>query len=168
MESEGESSGGEGDEVKLPPKPKPKPKGKKDPDHSCTINFVKNTPYKLLDHGVNPSKIWGEGKALDPSPVVPPSRASSTGTGNYLLFKGSDIVLTKGNKKHPITFLPEEEYVLTNKWVQFEDEMTGGDLVELGEETFLMWWENIQPPAVPKPKARAIPKKLPGTTKKKR
>jgi hypothetical protein len=45
-------------------------------------------------------------------------------------------------------FEPEEELIFTSDWAQFDSPMTGGDLADLGENTFLLWWQNVQRPPV--------------------
>ena len=129
----------------------------KEPDAHCEINFVKNTKYKLLVGGTN--RVWGEGKALDPSPPIPASRKTSCKPGDYLLFSGEDIHLKTGRQKCVVTFEPEDEFILTSDWHQFDAAMSGSDLAELGETTFLLWWQNVDPPKVEKPKKPTIAKK---------
>lgn len=141
-------------------KGKGKPKGKgKEPDTHCSINFVKNTKYKLLVGGTN--RVWAEGKARDPSPAVPSSRVMSCDPGDYILFSGDDIHLLNqtGKNKCVVNFEPEDEFILASDWSQFDGAMSGSDLAELGPTTFLLWWQNIAPPKVEKPKPPTKPKK---------
>jgi hypothetical protein len=132
------------------PKKPPKPKKHTTPGHAhCDINFVKHTSYPLLKDDTQAK--WGEAQLTDPQPKVPPSRADQDIAGDYVLISGEDLVLGK-NKGRTIltTFDPEDELILTSKWHQFDEEMTGQDLVDLGEECFLLWWQNVQ---APKPKS---------------
>jgi hypothetical protein len=133
-------------------------------DHEhCDVNFVKNTTYKLLLDDTD--KIWAEAILTDPSPPVPASRADTTNVGDYVLIKGSDVVLkaasTRG-KKVNANFPADEELVLASDWDQMDGDMTGQDLVDLGDKTFLLWWQNVQPPPVKKtkgPTTTAIPRR---------
>jgi hypothetical protein len=127
----------------------------------CTINFVKNTPYQFLASDSN-TKIWAEGIITDPAPKPPTSRSMNIQAGDYVLVAGSDLTLKKTGRSSVIAnFEPNEELILTADWVQFDEDMTGQDLVDLGDVPFLLWWQNIKPPTVRKP----IPKKA--VTKKK-
>ena len=130
------------------------------------MNFVKNTKYKLLAGSGN--KIFAEGTCIDPAPKVPDWCLNKGGprAGDYLLFKGDDINLYKGKGKVLATFTPVEELILKADWEQFDEEMTGQDLVSLGNETFLLWFQNIQSPPVPKPKKPTVTSK--GRAKAKR
>jgi hypothetical protein len=117
----------------------------------CDINFVKNTPYTLL--AGNTKKVWGTAKSEDPAPKVPDARKDEYKTGDYLLLKGSDITLKyTGSNNCRTSFDPEEELILTSDWDRFDDTMTGQDLVDLEDVSFLIWWQNIKPPAIPKTK----------------
>jgi hypothetical protein len=119
----------------------------KDQNEHCQVNFVKNTSYKLLAD--DSDKIWGEGKATDPAPAVPSSRSDSIKPGDYLLFSGNDITIKAAARgRVTVQFEPEEELILTSDWAQFDSPMTGGDLADLGENTFLLWWQNVQRPPV--------------------
>jgi hypothetical protein len=120
-------------------------------DH-CSINFVKDTRYSLLAGSTQ--RCWGTATADDPAPPVPASRRDSVKTGDYLLILGKNIKLKPG----PTTFLPEEELILTSEWHQFEEEMTGQDLADLDDVPFLLWWQNVKAPPVPKPKAPTVAK----------
>jgi hypothetical protein len=126
-------------------------------DH-CNINFVKDTVYYLLAGSSN--KMWGTAKADDPAPVVPMFRQESCEPGDYIRIAGESITLkANGNKNTACTFAPEEELIFTSDWHQFDSDMTGEDLRDLGETTFLLWWQNIKPPPVPRPKPATIPRK---------
>jgi hypothetical protein len=130
----------------------------------CDINFVKGTDYSLL--AGDTSKCWGTAKAEDPAPRLPMSRRDSLNAGDYLLIKGNSINLkSNGANFTTTTFLPEEELILTSDWLRFDAEMTGQDLVDLDDMTFLIWWQNLKPPPVPKAKAPTISKKVPATKK---
>jgi hypothetical protein len=118
----------------------------------CDINFVQHTKYKLLANATT-TVIWAEGSCIDPQPK-PPEEKSDTHIGDYLLFKGDDIKLKIGPKSSTKTvFMPSDELILQNDWTPFEEEMTGQDVVELGDETFLLWWQNIAPPKIKAAKA---------------
>ena len=135
-------------------------KGKQDEDETshCNINFVKNTSYPLLTGST--TKVWGITKAEDPAPKVPDARNGEYITGDYLLIKGNSIVLKHtGTNNCRATFEPEEELILTSDWEQFDQVMMGQDLVDLDDITFLLWWQNVKPPAVPKPKPATVAKK---------
>jgi hypothetical protein len=140
------------------PAKKVKKKGKKEEEEEtphCDINFVKNTPYSLLAGST--TKVWGTAKAEDPAPKVPDSRKDTYKTGDYLLVKGNSINLKHtGNLNTKVTFDPEEELILTSGWDRFDDQMTGQDLFDLDDNTFLLWWQNVKPPAIPKPKAPTV------------
>jgi hypothetical protein len=131
----------------------------------CDINFVKNTPYKLLEGSSD--TVWAEAVFADPQPPVPTSRSIQTTTGDYVLIAGDDVVLQKNarGKTVQVSFAPEDEFVLTTDWVQFDGEMTGQDLKDLCEEGFLLWWQNVKPPPVPKAR---IPRKGAGKNTKKK
>ena len=89
---------------------------------------------------------------------MPPSRKDSCYAGDYLLVKGKYITLKSAGAAYTkATFEPINELILTADWSQFEDDMTGQDLVDLDEDTFLLWWQNVKPPTVPKPKAPSKP-----------
>jgi hypothetical protein len=123
----------------------------------CDINFVKDTIYSLF-HGET-KQCWGKGPAVDPSPNVPCSRKGSCQPGDYLLMRGKDLVLkSTGSHNCTTTFLPEEELVLTAEWAQFDSEMTGEDLRDLDDVTFLIWWQNVKPPPVAKTKPPTVAK----------
>ena len=124
----------------------------------CNINFVKDTSYYLL--AGSSQRQWGTATADDPAPPVPVSRKDSRKPGDYLLVKGKNIKLkSSGANYTTTTFHPEEELILTNDWHQFEQDMTGQDLADLDDETFLLWWQNFKPPPVPKVKPATIAKK---------
>lgn len=134
----------------------------------CTINFVKNTPYKLKV--ADNDKTWATAELVDAQPRVPPSRAGTYKAGDYVLIRGSDITMLtqgRGNKPMNVTFETEDEIVLTNLWHQFDGPMTGQDLADLENETFLMWWQNVEaPPAKRKaPAPRATTKQKAGKGK---
>jgi hypothetical protein len=137
-----------------------KSKGKQEVEDTphCDINFVMNTQYTLL--ASDTQKIWGTSKCVDPAPKVPRARMEEYNTGDYLLLKGNAIKLQHtGNNKCKTTFDPEEELILDSEWNRFNDPMTGQDLVDLGDHTFLIWWQNVKPPPIPKPKPATIAKK---------
>ena len=131
----------------------------------CDINFVRNTQYSLLAGDSN--NMWGSAKAEDPSPKVPAARKKDYKLGDYLLIKGINILPKHtGTNYTKVTFDPEEELILTNEWTQFEESMSEQDLVDLDDTTFLLWWQNVKPPAVPKPKAPTVAKKAAKKKKK--
>jgi hypothetical protein len=131
---------------------------KEPPQDHCDINFVKDTPYFLL--ASSSQKQWGSCTSVDPAPAVPTSREDTCSPGDYLLIAGKDITLKKtGTNFTTTTFDPEDELILTNNWERFDMDMTGQDLVDLEDVTFLLWWQNVKPPPSPKPKAPAITKK---------
>jgi hypothetical protein len=124
----------------------------------CPINFVKDTNYYLL--AGDTQKCWGTCTAEDPAPPVPTSRRDSCEPGDYLLIAGKDIKLKwTGANYSKTTFDPEEELILTSDWHQFEQEMSGKDLFDLEDVTFLLWWQNVKAPPVPKKKAPTMTKK---------
>ena len=137
----------------------------KQEDPHCDVNFVKNTVYKLRSDNIN--KIWAEGSCIDPAPKIPSSRSKQLKSGDYLLMKGSDITLKEGKGTMAIVFHPEEEYILCADWTQFGDAMTGRDMVDLEDVTFLLWWQNIVPPKEPKAKPTAAAKKAAAAKKSK-
>jgi hypothetical protein len=131
----------------------------------CNINFVTDTVYPFLAADYI-TKTWGKGTLTDPSPAVPSSRADSVEAGDYVLVTGHDVtLLTTSRTSCVATFVPEEELILQNDWSQFDDEMSGQDLRDLGDLTFLLWWQNVKAPKVKaaanprKPKAKAPAKK---------
>jgi hypothetical protein len=135
-------------------------KGKEEQDTTphCDINFVKNTPYTLF--AGDTKKVWGTAKMEDPAPKVPDARKDEYNTGDYLLLKGSDITLKHaGNNNCRTSFDPEEELILTSDWDRFDATMTGQDLVDLDEVSFLIWWQNVKPPPIPKPKPATVASK---------
>ena len=124
----------------------------------CDINFVKNTPYTLL--AGDTKKVWGTAKSEDPAPKVPDARKDEYKTGDYLLLKGSDISLKHaGSNNCRTSFDPEEELILTSDWDRFDDTMTGQDLVDLDEVSFLIRRQNIKPPVIPKTKPATVASK---------
>ena len=126
-------------------------------DH-CDINFVKNTVYTLL--AADTQKKWGYAKTDDPAPPVPVSRKDSCTPGDYLLIAGKSITLkSTGADFITTTFHPEEELILQANWDKFAEDMTGQDLLDLDDQSFLIWWQNIKQPPVPKDKTPTIPKK---------
>lgn len=131
----------------------------------CDVNFVLNTPYKLLIDDTK--KAWGSALFLDPQPKVPASRTSSVKVGDYVLIRGKDITLvkTKGCKAN---FSATDEFVLTKDWAQFDDDMTGADLQGLDDIPFLLWWQSILPPVVKIPKKSAAVLEAEKKKKKKR
>lgn len=138
------------------PKKTKKTKKNMAPGHAhCDINFVKHTTYALLKDDTTAQ--WGEAQLTDPQPKVPPSRADQDKAGDYVLISGADLVLGKKKGRTILTsFNPEDELILNSKWHQFDEEMTGQDLQDLGEECFLLWWQNVR---APRPKAAASKKK---------
>ena len=122
-------------------------KGKNTPvdQPHCNINFVINTPYKLLVTGSD-TKIFAETTLLDPSPLVPTSRKLGVNNGDYVLLRGKDMAFKSSYKT--TSFDPEDEYILQSNWSQFDSEMSGAYLADLGDVTFLLWWENVMPPKV--------------------
>jgi hypothetical protein len=131
----------------------------------CDINFVKNTPYMLLSGSTQ--RVWGSGKSTDPAPRVPNARKDECKAGDYLLMKGSDIALkSTGNNNCKTSFEPQEELILTSDWDRFDEVMSGQDLVDLGDETFLLWWQNVKAPPVPKPKRATVAAKKKGKTRR--
>ena len=128
---------------------------------NCNINFVKGTSYYL--RAGSTQRLWGSATADDPAPPVPVSRRDSCKPGNYLLVKGKNIKLkSTGANYTTTTFHPEEELILTSDWHQFDEDMTGQDLADLDDETFLLWWQNFKPPPVPKVKPATVAKKTQG------
>lgn len=110
----------------------------------CTINYVKNTTYKLLIE--NTDKVWGEATVKDPAPPVPEGREEKA--GDFLLIRGKDVKIKKGGtgKDTRVNFEPAQGLLLTEKWEHFDEDMTGKDLVDLKDKCFLLWWQNIEPP----------------------
>ena len=93
----------------------------------------------------------------DPSPKVPPTRKDDYTTGDYLLVKGNQINLKHlGSAFTKTSFDPDEELILTSDWDRFDSAMTGQDLVDLDDLPFLLWWQNVKPPAILKPKAATV------------
>ena len=128
-------------------------------DH-CDVNFVKDTNYYLL--ASDTKKQWGSATFVDPAPAVPSFRKDSCSPGDYMLIAGKDIVLkSTGSNYTTATFDPCDELILKNTWAQFDDEMTGQDLFDLEDETFLIWWQNVKAPSPPKTKQATIQKKKP-------
>jgi hypothetical protein len=143
-------------------------KGKKasNPAPHCDHNFVKNTAYKLVDQQTE--KVWGEAVMLDPQPAVHVSRSIAIKTGDYVLMRGEDITLkSTGRSNTKVVFEKEGELILQKDWTQFDEDMTGSDLCDLGDVEFLLWWQCITPPLVPKSKRAVIPKKKAGTKARK-
>jgi len=137
-------------------------RAKKTAEHNphCNINFVIATNYKLLISD-SETTVFADGFLLDPSPKVPSDRSLQFKSGDYVLLRGGDITLKQSYKK--TTFEAAEEYILRADWTEFDGDMTGEDLAQLGDTPFLLWWQNIKPPTVPTKKRAAAPK-----TKKRR
>jgi hypothetical protein len=130
------------------------------PKHNphCDKNFVRNTSYKLLVG--NTDDAWGETILTNTSPKVPNSRKTQTMANDYVLITGKDITLLKrrsGGKV--VSFEPRDELILKKDWSQFDDDMTGQDLVDLDDVPFLLWWQNVLMPA---PKTRRKSSKAKG------
>ena len=147
---DGEKTQDEEEDEDDPPKAK---KGAQDNPH-CSINFVMNTPYKFLRPDSD-TKVFAEGVLVDSAPRVPHSRRDALQDGDYVLVEGSALTL----KRILATFVPENELILQNDWSQFDEDMSGQDLQDLGDETFLLWWQNIVPPRVPVARAPISRKK---------
>ena len=111
----------------------------------CNINFVQNTTYKFLAPA-SETRIFAAGVLIDPAPKVPSSRKDLLKDGDYVLVKSSSLVL----KNSKANFEPQDELVLTTDWGRFDDDMTHDDLKDLEDENFLLWWQNIVPPPVPR------------------
>ena len=139
---------------------------KKTPYEHCDISFMKDTVYYLL--AADNKKQWGTATSEDPAPPVPESKKGAYESGDYLLIRGHDIKLkSTGSTYTHTTFDPSDELILTNTWELFDVEMTGQDLYDLNDDTFLLWWQNIKPPVVPKAKRQTtIPKKPKGKGKR--
>ena len=134
--------------------------GKKNDNEHCDINFVKDTHYYLL--ASDTKRQWGSCTAVDPAPPVHENYEDSCEPGDYLLIAGKDINLkSTGANYTTASFDPDDELILTSDWTRFEEEMTGQDLADLEDETFLLWWQNVKPPPPPKPSRAPIPKKKP-------
>lgn len=126
----------------------------------CDYNFVANTTYKLNMDINGEEVVWGEAQ-FDPQPAVPSTHEDDYRPGDFVLIKGSDIKLTKNGKggkggkgktRRQLVFDAHDQLIMTSEWDNFEDEMSTEDLVNLGEETFLLWWQNVQQPKTPIPK----------------
>ena len=120
----------------------------------CDYNFVANTTYKLNMDINGEEVVWGEAQ-FDPQPAVPSTHEDDYRPGDFVLIKGSDIKLTKrgkggkggkGKPRRQLVFDVQDQLIMTKEWDNFEDEMSTEDLVNLGEETFLLWWQNVQQP----------------------
>lgn len=137
----------------------------------CNFNFVANTVYQLTMGGEG-EEIWGEAQ-FDPQPRVPPSHQADYGAGDFVLVRGEDIKLNrkgKGGQGKDLIFDNQDQFVLTDDWDNFEEDMSTADLRALGDKSFLLWWQNVKQPKAkaPKPKAKAIiPKKKKAGAKKK-
>ena len=130
----------------------------------CTINFTKNVKYVLLLPD-DESKQWGSANFIDPSPKPPPD--SHYEPGDYLLLKGSNIKLRNASNALPC-FDHQDQMLLTADWEPMDDDMTGQDLFDLGDQKFLLWWQCVKAPALPKPaKPKAVAKSKSKTKGKK-
>ena len=139
----------------------------------CDYNFVANTTYKLNMDINGVEVVWGEAQ-FDPQPAVPSTHEDDYRPGDFVLIKGSDIKLTKNGKggkggkgktrkgHGQLVFDANDQLIMTKEWDNFEDEMSTEDLVNLGEETFLLWWQNVQQPKIMIPRKT----KSAGKTKK--
>jgi hypothetical protein len=55
-----------------------------------------------------------------------------------------------------VTFEPRDELILKKDWSQFDDDMTGQDLVDLDDVPFLLWWQNVlMPPPKKAPRKKS-------------
>ena len=118
-----------------------------DPDPHCTINYVANTVYTLID-------INAKDAFTDPAPVIP-AHLKKQRPGDYVRMKGEDLTL-KSNCN--IIFEPEQALALDDKWRPFPEDMTAQDLFDLGAHEFHLWWQCIQEPKVKKVPAKAATK----------
>jgi hypothetical protein len=110
---------------------------------------VKNTPYNLLAPTAE-DYCWGKASLVDPQPAVPDHLTEVYKTGDYVLIRGQDIILTRGAKKgakaKSVCFQADAQMVLASDWSDFDEDMTSKDLQDLGEVEFLLWWQNVQMP----------------------
>jgi hypothetical protein len=119
-----------------------------------------HTEYSFLA-GNYATKIWAKGHLLDPAPKVPLKFSDEYQPGDYVLLRGCDLtIFDQGRNACEASFEPSEQLVLKEDWTEFDQDMTGHDLVDLGDVPFLLWWQNIQPPK------KKIPKKVPEKKKK--
>ena len=127
----------------------------------CDVNYTTDNPYTLSSDG----KPWATAIFEDPAPKPPKSWPKSI-AGDYILVKGKNIkIKVNRNKPARVNFVANEEFILTPDWEQMQEDMTGQDLVDLGDENFLLWWQEVE---VPKPKPEKTPKKGKDNPKKKR
>ena len=99
-------------------------------------------------------KVWGYAKLSDPQPVLAKHMTDDYEAGDYVLIKGQDV--EKASKGKRVVFGPGEELVLRSDFQRIEEDMDTEDLIALGSDTFLLWWQCIKPPKVViprKPKA---------------
>ena len=120
-------------------------------DAHCNYHFIKNTRYTLICG--DKDKEWASCIFTDPSPKI----ADDCGwePGDYLKTSGNKLTL-KGRVS--ATFSKEDMVILTTNFEAMEDDMTGQDLVDLEDQEFLIWWQNIKPPKA-KPKTKGAPTK---------
>ena len=120
-----------------------------DPENPhCDINFVKNTPYNIF--GAKNKVVWAKTILRDPAPRIPTCHRSRIHAKDYVLVKGQDLQLKNNRSTTAVTFHPEEEMILMNDFTEFEQDMTAQDLFDLGDTTFLLWWQCVEAPKIPK------------------
>ena len=126
-----------------------------DADPHCTINYVANTVYTLIDMNAK-DKVWATCAFTDPAPVIP-AHLKPHRPGDYVRMKGEDLT-PKSNCN--VVFEPEQALALDKDWHPFPDDMTAQDLVQLdlGANEFHLWWQCIQEPKLRKVAPRAASK----------
>ena len=89
----------------------------------------------------------------DPAPK-PPKRIKCD-AGDYVLISGDAVDLAKSAR---MIFDSHNDYILTYPgWESLTEDMTVSDVVDLGEERFLLWWQCIKPPKDNKPDRKQAP-----------
>ena len=132
-----------------------------DTDPHCTINYVANTVYTLIDMN-SKDKVWATCAFTDPAPAIP-DHLTQHHPGDYVRIKGRQL----NPKSHcKMIFETQQGLILDADWHPFPEDMSAQDLVDLGALEFHLWWQCIQEPKVKKVPAKAATKT--GTKGKKR
>jgi hypothetical protein len=108
------------------------------------VQFTTEGHYTIM--GENDKKI-AKCKLADPEPEMPSTFDSGqmqSAPGDYVLVdKNSLTNLQRGQKQ--FSFSATEQFILTHEWYEFDDDMTIEELRAMDEDTFLLYYQRIDP-----------------------